>query len=126
LKPLFNLAVGAVRRERAAWRAEAGQNSWRAPAVVIATGWGDYPYAPSWPGMETFGGPILHSSAHRNPAPYAGKRVLVVGYGNSGAEIALDLAGAGIDATLSVRSSVNIVPRELCGLPILAFAIAEQ
>ena len=50
--------------------------------------------------METFGGPILHSSAYRNPAPFAGKRVLVVGYGNSGAEIALDLAEAGVDVAL--------------------------
>ena len=126
LKPVFNAAVNVVRREGPHWRAEAGQNSWRAPVVVIATGWADYPYAPNWPGMETFGGPILHSSAYRNPAPFAGKRVLVVGYGNSGAEIALDLAEAGIDVTLSVRSPVNIIPRELFGLPILVFPIAEQ
>jgi cation diffusion facilitator CzcD-associated flavoprotein CzcO len=126
LKPVFNAAVSVVRRDGPVWRAEAGQASWRAPAVVIATGWADYPYAPSWPRMETFGGPILHSSAYRNPAPFAGKRVLVVGYGNSGAEIALDLAEAGIDVTLSVRSAVNIVPRELFGLPILVFPTAEQ
>jgi thioredoxin reductase len=126
LKPIFNAAVSAIRREGSAWRAEAGQDSWRAPVIVVATGLADYPYAPSWPGMETFGGPILHSSAYRNPAPFAGKRVLVVGYGNSGAEIALDLAEAGIDVTLSVRSPVNIVPRELFGLPILVFPITEQ
>jgi hypothetical protein len=94
--------------------------------LIIATGWANYPYAPSWPGMETFGDPIVHSSAYRNPAPFAGKRVLVVGYGNSGAEIALDLCEAWIDVTISVRSPVNIVPRELFGLPILAFPIAEQ
>jgi cation diffusion facilitator CzcD-associated flavoprotein CzcO len=52
--------------------------------------------------------------------------VLVVGYGNSGAEIALDLAEAGIDVVLSVRGPVNIVPRELFGVPILAFPAAEQ
>jgi cation diffusion facilitator CzcD-associated flavoprotein CzcO len=126
LRPVFNTAVSAIRRDGSAWRAEAGQESWRAPVVVVATGWADFPYAPTWPGMETFGGSILHSSAYRNPAPFAGKRVLVVGYGNSGAEIALDLAEAGIDVTLSVRSPVNIVPRELFGLPILVFPIAEQ
>jgi cation diffusion facilitator CzcD-associated flavoprotein CzcO len=126
LKPVFNAAVNAIRREGGAWRAEAGQDSWRAPVVVIATGWADFPHAPSWPGMEKFGGQILHSSAYRNPAPFAGKRVLVIGYGNSGAEIALDLAEAGIDVTLSVRSPVNVVPRELFGLPILVFPIAEQ
>ena len=60
--------------------------------------------------MNDFVGPILHSSLYRNPAPFAGKRVLVVGYGNSGGEIALDLSEAGVDVALSVRSPVNIVP----------------
>jgi cation diffusion facilitator CzcD-associated flavoprotein CzcO len=126
LNPIFNAPVRAVRREERGWRVETDGNSRTAPIVVVATGWADYPYTPAWPGMETFGGPILHSSAYRNPAVFAGKRALVVGYGNSGAEIALDLAEAGIDVTLSVRSPVNIVPRELFGLPILAFPIAEQ
>jgi cation diffusion facilitator CzcD-associated flavoprotein CzcO len=126
LKPVFNANVRSVRRDGRSWRAEAGENSRSAPIVVVATGWADYPYTPTWPGMETFGGSILHSSAFRNPGPFAGNRLLVVGYGNSGAEIALDLAEAGIDATLSVRSPVNIVPRELFGLPILVFPTAEQ
>ena len=55
-----------------------------------------------------------------------GERVLVVGSGNSGAEIALDLAETGIDVALSVRSPVNVIPRELFGLPILVFPTAEQ
>jgi len=76
--------------------------------------------------LSDFGGPVLHSSAYRNPAPLAGKRVLAVGYGNSGAEIALDLAEAGIDVALSVRSPVNVIPRQLFGVPILVFPIAEQ
>ena len=126
LKPVFNANVRSVRRDGRSWRAEAGENSRSAPIVVVATGWADYPHAPAWPGMETFGGPIMHSSHYRNPAPFAGKRVLVVGYGNSGAEIALDLAEAGVDVALSVRSPVNIVPRELFGVPILAFPAAEQ
>ena len=72
--------------------------------------------------MEGFDGPILHSSAYRNPAAFAGKRVLVVGFGNSGGEIALDLAEAGVDVALSVRGPVNILPRDLLGLPILTWA----
>ena len=115
-----------MRREGRGWRVEAGENSRTAPIVVVATGWADYPHAPTWPGMETFGGPILHSSRYRNPAPFAGKRVLVIGYGNSGAEIALDLAEAGIDVVLSVRGPVNVIPRELFGVPILFFPAAEQ
>ena len=71
LKPVFNAPVRAVRRDGRAWRAEAGENSRSAPVIVVATGWADYPHAPTWPGIETFGGPVLHSSAYRNPAPLA-------------------------------------------------------
>jgi cation diffusion facilitator CzcD-associated flavoprotein CzcO len=126
LSPVFNAPVRAVRRDGRRWRAEADENSRSAPIIVVATGWADYPYAPTWPGIETFCGSILHSSVYRNPSPFAGKRVLVIGYGNSGAEIALDLAEAGTDVTLSVRSPVNVIPRELFGLPILFFPAAEQ
>ena len=126
LKPVFNAAVRAIRREGSLWRADAGAETRMAPILVVATGWADSPHSPGWPGMRDFRGPILHSSLYRNPAPYAGKRVLVVGCGNSGAEIALDLSEAGIDVTLSVRSPVNVIPRELLGLPILAFSTAQQ
>jgi cation diffusion facilitator CzcD-associated flavoprotein CzcO len=67
--------------------------------------------------------PVIHSSEYRNPEPFAGKRVLVVGFGNSGGEIALDLANAGVDVALAVRGPVQILPRELLGFPILAWAI---
>ncbi|HXE25717.1 MAG TPA: NAD(P)-binding domain-containing protein, partial [Roseiarcus sp.] len=75
LKPVFNAPVRAVRRDGRAWRAEAGENSQTAPIVVVATGSAGYPHVPAWPGMDEFGGPILHSSVYRNPAPFAGKRV---------------------------------------------------
>jgi cation diffusion facilitator CzcD-associated flavoprotein CzcO len=126
LKPVFNAPVHAARHDGRKWRAEAGENSRSAPILVVATGWADYPHAPTWPGIDQFGGQVLHSSAYRNPAPFADKRVLVIGCGNSGAEIALDLAEAGVDVTLSARSPVNVIPRELLGLPILVFPIAEQ
>jgi cation diffusion facilitator CzcD-associated flavoprotein CzcO len=48
---------------------------------------------------------------------------LVVGFGNSGGEIALDLANAGVDVALAVRSPVQILPRDLLGFPILSWAI---
>ena len=126
LKPLFNAPVRAVRRDRQAWLAEAGVNSRSAPIVVVATGWADFPHAPTWPGVETFDGEIVHSSRYRNPAPFVARRVVVVGFGNSGGEIALDLAEAGVEVTLSVRGPVNVIPRELFGVPILVFPIAEQ
>jgi len=126
LRPVFNAAVGAVRREGARWRIDVGAESYVAPIAIVATGWADFPYSPTWPGMETFKGEVLHSSAYRNPEPYAGKRVLVVGFGNSGGEIALDLAESRVDVTLAVRGPVTILPRDLLGLPILTWAIAQR
>jgi cation diffusion facilitator CzcD-associated flavoprotein CzcO len=126
IRPVFNTTVSRIRRDGMHWRAELAQGSISAPVVVVATGIADAPYRPSWPGSERYQGPVVHSSEYRNPAPYAAKRVLVVGFGNSGGEIALDLANAGIDVTLAVRGPVQVLPRDLLGFPILAWAILYQ
>jgi cation diffusion facilitator CzcD-associated flavoprotein CzcO len=125
LRPVFDCAVRTVRREGTNWHIDAGQRQFVAPVVVIATGWADFPHRPTWPGADDYRGRIMHSRDYRNPASCAGKRVLVVGFGNSGGEIALDLAEAGVDVTLAVRGPVQILPRELLGLPILTWAIAQ-
>jgi hypothetical protein len=126
LHPVFNAPVKTIRREGAVWHVDAGEHSVSANAVVVATGWADFPYAPHWPGMDRFAGEILHSNAYRNATPFLGKRVLVVGFGNSGGEIALDLAEARVDVAMAVRGPVQVLPRELLGLPILTWAIAQR
>jgi len=83
--------------------------------VVIATGVSRIPRQPSWPGQEEFKGQILHSRDYRNPLPFCGKRILVVGMGNTGAEVALDLSEQQIEVDISVRGKVNIVPLEVFG-----------
>ena len=123
IKPVFDTAVSRLCRDGAQWRADTAQGSIAAPIVFVATGIADAPYRPSWPGSESFAGAVIHSSEYRNPAPYEGKRVLVVGFGNSGGEIALDLANADIDVALAVRGPVQILPRDLLGFPILSWAI---
>ncbi len=87
----------------------------RAAAVVVATGYNHEPHIPHWPGEHAFGGTIVHAREYRNPTPFLGRRVLVVGLGNTGAEIALDLAEASVPVTLAVRGPVNIVPRDFHG-----------
>jgi cation diffusion facilitator CzcD-associated flavoprotein CzcO len=123
IRPVFNAAVSRIWRDGAFWRADIETGSIAAPIAIIATGIADAPHRPTWPGIEAYRGAILHSSEYRNPEPYAGKRVLVVGFGNSGGEIALDLANAGVSVALAVRSPVQILPRDLLGFPILAWAI---
>ena len=90
----------------------------RARAVVVATGYSRVPNPERLPEQERFRGPVLHSSRYRNGEAFAGQRVLVVGAGNTGAEIALDLAERGARPTLAVRAPVNVVPRDLLGMPI--------
>ncbi len=94
---------------------ETAARTYPARAVVVCTGYNRVPHVPAWPGE--LGGPVVHSSAYRNGAPYKGKRVLVVGSGNSGAEIALDLWEHGAQPTLSIRGPVHVVPREVFGIP---------
>jgi len=92
---------------------------WYARVVVIATGQYRQPVLPPWPGRESFGGRIAHSAAYTNATPYIGQRVLVVGAGNSGAEIATDLSeNGGADVAISIRTTPPIVPRDPFGMPV--------
>ncbi|MDX3262358.1 NAD(P)/FAD-dependent oxidoreductase [Streptomyces sp. NPDC093228] len=85
-------------------------------AVVVATGFNHTPRMPDWPGRDTYGGGFLHAGEYRNPAPHAGRDVLVVGVGNTGAEIAVDLAEGGASRVrLSVRTSPHVVRRSTAG-----------
>lgn len=86
--------------------------------LIVATGIVANPRIPLIEGQEQFTGDILHSVNYRNPGPFIGKRVLVVGVGNSGAEIASELGRAGVDVTISVRSGAIVVPLQILGAPI--------
>jgi putative flavoprotein involved in K+ transport len=85
-------------------------------AVVIATGYNHTPHVPDWPGRDSYTGELLHAGDYRNPAPYTGRDVLVVGVGNTGAEIAVDLIeGGAARVRLSVRTAPHIVRRSTAG-----------
>ena len=116
--PRFASEATAIVRDGDAWRVETRSGeAIRARAVVVATGANQHPNVAALDGEPTFAGDILHSREYRNAAPFAGKSVLVVGMGNTGAEIALDLAEHGVATTLSVRSPVNVVLRDVLGRP---------
>jgi putative flavoprotein involved in K+ transport len=85
-------------------------------AVVIATGTNHTPRIPDWPGRDTYTGELLHAADYRNAQPYAGRDVLVVGIGNTGAEIAVDLVEGGASRVrLSVRTAPHILRRSTAG-----------
>jgi len=101
-----------VRRKPTGWGVLTPDGIVGAAHVVVATGYLNAPVLPDWPGWASFPGEVLHSSAYRNPGPFAGKRVLVVGAGSSGLEIAHDLAAGGAAKVwLSVRTPPNVMPR---------------
>jgi putative flavoprotein involved in K+ transport len=108
----------------AGWRVETSAGAWRCRVVVVALGRFGRPVIPDWPGQEAFGGRLLHSSAYASGHAYAGQRVLVVGAGNSGTEIAADLAEQGAAAVaISVRAAPPIVRRDMFGLPVQLFGL---
>ncbi|MFF4320361.1 flavin-containing monooxygenase [Streptomyces sp. NPDC001568] len=89
-----------------------------ARAVVVATGFNHTPALPDWPGVDSYTGELLHAAAYREPKPYAGRDVLVVGIGNTGAEIAVDLADGGASRVrLAVRTAPHILRRSTAGWP---------
>jgi len=121
IEPCFGEeAVAIVRDPSGRWHTSTRSGrTFVSDTVVIASGANNHPFAPTIEGEERFGrgGRIVHSRDYRDAMPFAGKRVLVVGMGNTGAEIALDLAEHGVAVALSVRSPVNIVHRDVLGRP---------
>ncbi|MEU9452052.1 NAD(P)/FAD-dependent oxidoreductase [Streptomyces sp. NPDC048277] len=85
-------------------------------AVVVATGFNHTPRIPDWPGLDGYGGRFLHAGEYRNAEPFAGQDVLVVGTGNTGAEIAVDLVEGGASRVrLAVRTVPHLVRRSTAG-----------
>lgn len=107
-----------VERIDPAWKLSTSASEIEAETVIVATGYNGAPFIPDWPGREAFAGELIHSSQYRNPAPFRDRDVLVVGAGNSGAEIATDVADGGASrCRLSVRTPPQIVRRATAGIP---------
>jgi putative flavoprotein involved in K+ transport len=105
--------VRRVDRTRDGWRLETSAGPFEAWAVVVATGYNRIPIQPSWPGREQFPGEITLGAYYKNPAPYRGRDVLVVGMGNTGAEISADLVEGGAGKVwISYRTPPNLTVRD--------------
>lgn len=106
--------VRAVRRRDGGFVLETDRGEWRAAAVVSATGSWAQPYVPEVAGRDAFGGIQLHSAEYRAPDALAGKRVLVVGGGNSGAQILAELSLAA-DTTWVTLAEPAFLPDHVDG-----------
>jgi Flavin-binding monooxygenase-like len=85
-------------------------------SLLVCSGHHREAFVPAYPGRFT--GKIVHSSAYKRPDPFRGQRVLVVGAGNSAADIAVEVARVASHAALSMREGTWFIPRRLFGQPI--------
>ncbi|WP_460975785.1 flavin-containing monooxygenase [Spirosoma knui] len=123
IKPLFNQKVVSLERIGNTWRVQTETDTFTAERVVVSTGYNRVPNKPELPGQRNFRGIIWHSHEYRNGAPFRNENVLVVGMGNTGAELALDLLEHGARPVISVRGPVNIIRRDMFGRPAQPTAI---
>jgi cation diffusion facilitator CzcD-associated flavoprotein CzcO len=109
--------VRRVAIDKGALIVESDLETYRADVVVVATGMNRVPNPDRQVDQSCFRGAVTHAYEYRDATAHQGQRVLVVGAGNTGAEIALDLLEHGARPTLSVRTPVNVVPRDFLGIP---------
>ena len=120
-----NTRVERVARYGDAWRLDTQDGPLQGQAVVVATGYNGAPFIPDWPGLASFTGELIHSAEYANPEPFRRRDVLVVGAGNSGAEIAHDLIdGGAARSRLSVRTPPQIIRRATAGIPAQLIGMA--
>ena len=120
LVPHIHFDTNVTRVDRpdgeATWELQTSRGTIRARFVAVATAMNRIPHVPAFPGIDVFEGCVLHSHAYANSKPFAGHRVLVVGSGNSAAEIALDLSEGGArDVAMWVRAPRHFIPLKRMG-----------
>lgn len=118
LRPRIRFGVEVTRCEREAdgrWRVDTSRGTETFEALVVANGHHRVPFLPRFEG--SFDGEILHSQDYKVPEPFRGRRVLVVGAGNSGCDIAVELAGVAARVFHSTRRGYWYAPKFAFGVP---------
>jgi cation diffusion facilitator CzcD-associated flavoprotein CzcO len=115
ISPQLNTSLERITKEGNRYLVKTNKDERHYKHVVVATGVNRVPHIPPFANQNAFKSRIIHSRMYKNPTPFQHQKVLVVGMGNTGAEVALDLSNAGIDTSLSVRGPVNLVPLEFLG-----------
>ena len=126
IEPIFGAEVSAAERKEEKWWITTSLGTLSGKNVIVCTGNTNMPKMISKPGLDSFPGETMHSSEYSNGKQFIGKNVLVIGFGNSACEIALDLHEHGAHPALSVRSEVNVIPRDVLGIPSLQIGIFQS
>ena len=90
-------------------RSDGAERTMRPRHLVFATGVSSIPQTPELPGLDAFGGTVMHSGAYTSGAAWKGRRALVLGTGNSGHDVAQDLFASGAEVSLIQRSPTYVV-----------------
>ena len=123
INPIFNTEAESVKKEGDYWITKTTNGIFKSKYLIVATGPFGKPRAIYFKGMDTFPGKILHSYQYKTGSDFKGQKVLVVGFGNSACEIAIDLYEQGASPFMAVRSPVNVIPRDFLGIPILRLSL---
>lgn len=123
IHPIFHTEAKSIRKEGDYWITETNQETFRSKFVIMATGAFGKPKPVSFKGIEKYTGKTMHSHQYKAGKDFKRQKVLIVGFGNSACEIALDLYEQGAIPFISVRSPVNIIPRDILGIPILELSL---
>ncbi|MGB0385704.1 MAG: flavin-containing monooxygenase [Ardenticatenaceae bacterium] len=92
------------------WHLQTNKGPYQSDRLLLATGIWSTPFSARFEGQASFGGQIIHAREYKNAIPFVGQRVLVVGAGNSGCEIAAELSEQGADASIAIRSGTTFAP----------------
>ncbi|XP_068656739.1 indole-3-pyruvate monooxygenase YUCCA2-like [Aristolochia californica] len=125
IKPLFGEEVLEADFDPAIgfWRVGTEEKEFVCRWLIVATGENAEAVSPDIPGIHNFQGRLLHTSSYKNGADFKGEKVLVVGCGNSGMEICLDLCNNDAEASLVVRDKLHILPRDMLGVSTFSLAM---
>ncbi|VVA10610.1 PREDICTED: indole-3-pyruvate monooxygenase [Prunus dulcis] len=130
LKPVFNMTVVSARFDSRCglWFVKTlglknEETEYVCQWLIVATGENAEEVVPEFEGVDEFGGPILHTSSYKSGELFRGKKVLVVGCGNSGMEVCLDLCNYNASPSLVVKDSVHILPQEILGISTFGLSI---
>lgn len=123
INPVFGTEAVSITKEGDHWITKTNNGIFQSKYLIMATGAYGKPKSINFKGRETFTGKIIHSFEYRTGTDFKGQNVLVVGFGNSACEIAIDLYEQGANPSISVRSAVNVIPRDVLGIPVLELGL---
>ncbi|KAF5186359.1 Flavin-containing monooxygenase [Thalictrum thalictroides] len=126
IEPRFGQAVETAEFdvECEVWKVRTKDTVYMSRWLIVATGENAEAVIPEISGMEKFHGPVIHTSVYKSGADFKNQKVLVIGCGNSGMEVSLDLCSHNASPHMVVRNAVHVLPREMFGFSTFGIGIA--